>query len=535
MSLKRTVPLLAVFAIIVGTVLFYRPQSAAGQVGIDIAQGVRDNANSILATDAARYLSGSGLNALNALSGKMPKGGSGINVAETMGSVAETIIEDESASALVNDPLKDVLANQDISSQSETAVAGFGPTIVVAYNDSPGFVFSGSGMGFSRSTDGGSSFMDLGNLPVPPTGFNGGDPGLVVNRLGHFYASSISIDIGRPLGFSSTIGIAKSTDGGVTFGLPVYLPPGGVLADSFQDKGFIAADTTATSTSGNVYVTFTSFPATFTEQLPIMFSRSTDGGLSFSTPIQISSAGTFNQGSEPAVGPSGEIYVAWLQFSGPGGAGIVVVKSTDGGLSFESPVFVAPVLESGFGSGQMSGNFRVNSFPRIDVNPINGHVYVTYGGRSGVPGDSGDVFFTRSTNGGASWSSLIRVNSDSGIKDQFFPDLAVNSDGVIRIFWYDKRRDPDNLRMTLFTATSTNNGVSFGPNEQLINARFLPAVGYDPILNPAYMGDYNDIKSRLNTQGRRTDGFLLSWGDFRRTVTTVDGVHPDQDVRFTKK
>jgi hypothetical protein len=436
---------------------------------------------------------------------------------------------------LVNDPSKDSLASQDISTQSETAVASFGSTIVVAYNDSAGFLSDRSFMGFSRSTNGGASFIDRGHFPVPSTAFNFGDPGLVVNRLGHFYASSISFDSARPSGFNDTIGIAKSTDGGATFGLPVYLPAAGVEPNSFQDKMFIAVDTTTRPTGGNVYVTFTSFPATPTGQFPIMFSRSTNGGASFSTPFQISSANTFNQGSEPVAGPSGEIYVAWLQLFGPGGTGIVVAKSTNGGLSFGAPVFVTPVLESGFGSGNMSGNFRVNSFPRLDVNPRNGHVYVTYGGRSGVPGDSGDIFFTRSTNGGASWSAPIRINRDSGIKDQFFPDLAVNSEGVIRIFWYDKRHDPVNLRMTLFTATSTNNGVSFGPNQQLITASFLPAAGYDPIVNPIYMGDYNDIKTGLNILGRRTDDFLLAWGDFRRRVTTIDGVHQDQDVRFMKK
>ena len=120
-----------------------------------------------------------------------------------------------------------------------------------------------------------------------------------------------------------------------------------------------------------------------------MFSRSTNGGASFSSPIQISGGGTFNQGSEPVVGPSGEIYVAWLQFAGPGGTGIVVAKSINGGLSFGPPVFVAPVLPSGFASGEMTGNFRVNSFPRMDVDPRNGNVCLTYGGRSPVAGNSG--------------------------------------------------------------------------------------------------------------------------------------------------
>jgi hypothetical protein len=81
----------------------------------------------------------------------------------------EEVEQDESESVLVNNPAEDTLAFQDISSQSKTAVAGFGSTIVVTFNDSSGFVFPNrSGMGFSRSTNGGATFTDLGNLPVLP-------------------------------------------------------------------------------------------------------------------------------------------------------------------------------------------------------------------------------------------------------------------------------------------------------------------------------------------------------------------------------
>jgi hypothetical protein len=532
MFTRRTAPVLAIVALVAAIALFYGPRPTASQVNSAIPQEARKNASAILATDAARYLSGDGLNALKHLSSNVPATRSG----RTGRSLAESIEENEEGSVLVNNPSEDIFTIDDISSQSETAVAGFGSTIVVTFNDSSGAVFpNNSLMGYSQSTDGGASFTDLGNLPTPATGFNEGDPGLVVNRVGHFYASSISFDFARPAGFENTIGIAKSTDGGSTFTFPVYLPPAGVQPYSFQDKPFIAVDTTTRPTGGNVYVTFTSFPATFfAAQLPIMFSRSTDGGASFSVPIQLSQPGTFNQGSEPVVGPSGEIYVAWLQFFGPGGTGIVVARSTDGGVSFGLPVFAAPVLQIGFASGEMMGNFRVNSFPRMDVDPTNGNVYLTYAGRFSI-GDSGDVFFVRSVNGGASWSTPIRINDDLGNKDQFFPDVAVNSAGVIRLYWYDKRKDHVNLRMTLFTAISTNGGLSFHRNEQLINASFLPGVGYDPVLNPIYMGDYIDIKAGLDTLGNRTEQFLMAWTDCRRIVTTIDGVHPDQDVRFTKR
>jgi hypothetical protein len=72
--------------------------------------------------------------------------------------------------------------------------------------------------------------------------------------------------------------------------------------------------------------------------------------------------------------------------------------------------------------------------------------------------------FTRSTDGGATWSTPIRVNNDQSGNDQYFPDVAVNGQGVIQVVWYDQRLDPQNLRIDVFKAFSYNGGVSFGPN-----------------------------------------------------------------------
>ena len=58
----------------------------------------------------------------------------------------------------------------------------------------------------------------------------------------------------------------------------------------------------------------------------------------------------------------------------------------------------------------------------------------------------------------------------------------------------------------------------------------LPAVGYDPVFITDYMGDYIDIKAAFDIAGNRSKQFLMAWIDCRRVVTTIDGVHPDQDV-----
>jgi len=289
-------------------------------------------------------------------------------------------------------------------------------------------------------------------------------------------------------------------------------------------------------------VTWTNFGA-FPES--IVLSRSTDGGNTFSTPITLAPTGIFFntvQGSAPAVGPNGEVYVAWFQggCGFPSIPGIYLTKSVDGGQTFGPAVFVAPLEPLGFGAslscgsigGSLTGNFRVNSFPRIDVNPNNGHVYVVYGSHSIPSPDSGDAFFTSSADGGNTWSIPLKVNDDSTTNDQFFPAVAVNGKGAIQVVWYDRRRDPNNLFIDVYSAISTNDGLSFQPNQRVTTVSSPPAVGYDPLIVQTYMGDYIDVKAMTGAHSRGSQ-FLAAWGDFRRKVETFGGIRHNQDVRFS--
>jgi hypothetical protein len=179
-----------------------------------------ENADRLLNSKLAKYLSGSGQNALNIISGNIqlvnPAGGTGVPQPPAT----------NRSGVMVNDPAHDVFAQFDISSQSETNVAAFGSTVLVAYNDSTGFAGSGplSGMAYSLSNDGGVSFTEIGDFPVTPTGFNFGDPGLAVSRGGIFYQSHIAADTTLDPNFSQVTGLAKSVDGGATFSQPIYVP-----------------------------------------------------------------------------------------------------------------------------------------------------------------------------------------------------------------------------------------------------------------------------------------------------------------------
>jgi hypothetical protein len=499
-----------------------------------IPLATRNLARDLLNSPAAEYLSGSGLNALQLISGRIVQGREIVAATREQPAYFELFPAEPqfaTGEVRVNNPELDIRTLEDISTQSEPAVAGYGRTVLVAYNDSGQFtgVLGTSFTGYSRSADGGLTFTDLGPIPGSQTGASLGDPGLVVDRFGNFYAAGLAFELLRPPGTQDTIGIWKSTNSGLSWLAPVYPPPG---TTGFSDKPFITVDTSRTPFSGNVYISWTQFfvPG-FPFQVPIFFSRSIDGGSSFSPAIQLSISGEICQGSEPVVGPSGEVYVTWLR-SAPEPAAIVVAKSVDGGASFGPPAIVTPIIPIGFAGGRLIGNFRVNSFPRIDVNPVNGHVYIVYSANPEGP-DGADVFFVRSTNGGATWSAPIRVNDDSGEFDQFFPDIAANRAGDVQVFWYDRRNSVGNMGIDVYTARMAPGGQSFQTNTRLTSVMFRPAVGYDPLTNPVYMGDYNDIKPIHGPNGPGMD-FLAAWGDFRRKIRTLGGVRGDQDVMFRR-
>src|SRR5438552_13368299 len=79
-----------------------------------------------------------------------------------------------SSNVLVNNTAADTGSND---TQSETSLVLAGANVVVAFNDSGSNQSNNKFTGFSRSTDGGATFTDLGTLPTSASG-DAGDPSL---------------------------------------------------------------------------------------------------------------------------------------------------------------------------------------------------------------------------------------------------------------------------------------------------------------------------------------------------------------------
>ncbi|MCD6256085.1 MAG: exo-alpha-sialidase, partial [Deltaproteobacteria bacterium] len=294
--------------------------------------------------------------------------------------------------------------------------------------------------------------------------------------------------------------VKKSTDGGANWLKAVDIPNVGS-----PDKNHMTVDVTNSPYRNNIYVAytdFTSFPGS-----PIRFSRSTNGGTSFSIPVNISGDITshFSQGVNLAVGPNGQVYATWAIYDNWGEGvygedGVGFNKSLDGGASWQRPsrIFNIQGIRDWWTHKNPEGEpIRVNSFPSMAVDRSggiwNGTIYLVWTDRRyGDP----DILLSKSTDMGATWTNPIRVNNDTlgNGKDQWFPWITVNPYGVISIVFYDSRNDPNNQLTEVWVAQSSDGGQTF-TNFRVSDMAFMPY----PIPGTAYgyMGDYIGITSKI--------------------------------------
>jgi hypothetical protein len=421
---------------------------------------------------------------------------------------------------LVNNVAHDTTA-QD--TQSETTITlGTANNVVVGFNDSGEDTTNQHFTGWSSSSNGGAAWTDHGALPTSTNG-DVGDPVMSTNATnGNIYFATLSFNA------SNTLEFYTSTDQGNSFGTPVNPAPG-TASSSLLDKEWQTVDNFSGSGQGNIYLSYTNFGSFGFGPSNIKFTRSTDGGVTWgpSGGLTINPSRHTVQGSNVVVGPDHSVYVFYLDGTTFNAQKIMVAKSTNQGVSFGTPTVVANLSVTGVnGDLGLNGGFRTNSFPHVAVNPVSGNIYVVYNDTGTAVGDAADVFFTQSTDGGATWSSRVKLNNDTTTHDQWQPDIAVTPDGT-KVFmgWYDRRLDPANLSIDWEGTIGDISGstITFRGNGRITTGSFPVVHGQDPVVNTTYMGDY-DTAVASNTF------FYTTWGDNR----LADSSHThNPDVRIT--
>ena len=318
-----------------------------------------------------------------------------------------------------------------------------------------------------------------------------GDPSIVVDTNGHWYYFHLSYP-GSPGWWIDRIICQKSTNGGLSWNSGSYI--GWNTYPHRQDKEWAVVN----RANNHIYVTWTEFDdynvSTSTDSTIILFTKSTDQGTTWSNPKRISKrAGdcldedNTVEGAVPAVGPQGQIYVSW---AGP--LGLMFDRSLDEGNTWlESDVFIS--TQPGGWDYSIPGIDRSNGLPvtccDISNGPFRGNIYVNWADQRNGSTDT-DIWITKSTDGGNTWSAPKRVNDDPPGKQQFFTWMTIDQiTGYIYVIFYD-RRNYNDVRTDVYLAVSKDAGNTF-ENIRISDSPFTPN-------SAIFFGDYTNISAHNN-------------------------------------
>jgi hypothetical protein len=507
-------------------------------------------------------------------------------------------------------PPANVRVNQDCTLRRQAEEWGaVNPTdfsnILGGQNDS---VIGFNHCGYDWSFDAGSTWGSVGTAPPPfwqeildddHTSDACSDPAGTFDHLGNAYAVGLLFDINSA---ASAIFVAKSNapNGGSFYHTPRPLPfqeyratPMGRVAsdndpDIFHDKELMIGDTRPGSPKqGRLYVTWTRFEVNATPpggRSPIVFSQSTDSGSTWSPATIISgAAGSFctagsgtpdnpnacdqDQGSHPAVGPDGTVYVVFGNANTPlaGVSQVVVVRcrptnTCNSPSDWEGPFRVGDLIGTHpFGPSPAGcppgaqclppNGYRAPEFTTMSISADrNGRLFVawadhrngkppcTAANSPGAPPCNHDVFYAYSLDRGTTWSPTRNVTAPFGETAQWQPWSDVTGDGKkLEVAFYDRHYgDCEFTGCNDITLASIADPASARPSIRYRRITTDSMPNLTTATNPVqagFLGDYMWLEvSRHSFDQQKTH---IWWADTRPLPYRPEGQQaPEEDVYF---
>ena len=321
-----------------------------------------------------------------------------------------------------------------------------------------------------------------GSLPLVP-GHGGLDPTAAFDTNGNLYYAYLDHYCNGSTD-NPTLVVAESTDKGATWTSPGTQSQNPVQIDANTqtppDKPWLIAD----PNRSKLYIAYVEKG----NPQKLFVARSTDGGAW--TPATVLGTGG-NTGAFLGVDSSGRVLITWWDYAN---GRILSAVSTDGGANFSpQPVLVAKtslVGTSGYplpNSGSPEPTLYSNTSLDVDRSTIGiaSHPSYVYAVWPDKLGNRMHIFFSRSVDFGANWSTPAQIDTGNVNNDSWEPTVAVDqTTGVVNVAWYDRRDDPANSKYRVYYTESVDGGNSF------LSAQVpVASATSDPSLNSG-TGDY---------------------------------------------
>jgi hypothetical protein len=430
------------------------------------------------------------------------------------GAIAGAVLLVCAAPAAANVPLMQISADPftNTSSQHATEVEpdtySSGATVVSVFQVGRFFDGGSSDIGFATSTNGGASYAKSGFLPgLTATSGIGGPTGAPFERVSD---ASVAYDAKHGVWLTSsipltsslvvpTVFVSRSTDGGVTWGAPVSIPPPSANKVNLDKNWTVCDDNPNSAFYGHCYTEFDNNGQTDQEEM----STSTDGGLTWSTPVS-PQGNPHGLGGQPVVQPNGTVIVPFETITGKEAA----FTSTNGGASWTNAVTISSIAFNTVGGG-----LRTSPLPSAEADG-GGTVYVAWEDcRFRTKCSSNDIVFS-SSNDGVKWSAVTRVPIDSVTSgaDHFIPGLAVDkaTAGVrahlaLTYYFYPDATCTSGCQLSVGYISSPDGGAHWGSPTQLAGPMSLSQIANTS--QGPMVGDY--ISTSFNLSGTATTVFAV--------------------------
>jgi hypothetical protein len=256
-----------------------------------------------------------------------------------------------------------------------------------------------------------------------------------------------------------------------------------------------------------------------TFKAPTVFVRTTNGGQSWEPPKIIYDPGNDAQtiGNLVAVAPNGTVINFFMNIDALGNTRIGLQKSLTKGRTFAPATL--PIAANVTFSGTLTPDDQApvrdgNILFDVAVDRLNGNLYVVW--QDGRSGGMDKVFFSQSTDGGATWSTPIRIAmtppSSVRLRNQSStPSIEVGPNHQLVVTYYDFRFDQSDGRelMDYFAVFCTPGAAadcsrrqSWGDGATPLKDIRLTRESFDildaPIARGHFLGDYMGLTRRGN-------------------------------------